>query len=199
MGQRGGAGVLWAALLSAALGALIALPWEGTVDTQLTRDASHDAEICRDLETAAYTRTTEYIDSHGTRLQAWVYIPKGLSRCAPLPRLRASRARRCITRVSQRPRPGRRPRAPLARSGGHPATLGPCTTHQPRPTPRPCPLLFSPPPVVLMAHGLGVQKDIGLPPYAERFAKHALAVVLFDYRSAAAVPFLVVVGGGRWE
>ncbi|GFR51775.1 hypothetical protein Agub_g14230 [Astrephomene gubernaculifera] len=40
-----------------------------------------------------------------------------------------------------------------------------------------------PPPVVVMAHGLGSQKDMGLHPYAEQFAAAGLAVVVFDYRS----------------
>ncbi|GLC44875.1 hypothetical protein PLESTF_000463600 [Pleodorina starrii] len=43
--------------------------------------------------------------------------------------------------------------------------------------------LGSSPPVVLMAHGLGSQKDMGLHPYAEQFAASGLAVLAFDYRS----------------
>ncbi|GIM14904.1 hypothetical protein Vretimale_17750, partial [Volvox reticuliferus] len=38
------------------------------------------------------------------------------------------------------------------------------------------------PPVVVMAHGLGSQKDMGLHPYAEQFAASGLAVLAFDYR-----------------
>ncbi|KXZ53858.1 hypothetical protein GPECTOR_6g776 [Gonium pectorale] len=43
--------------------------------------------------------------------------------------------------------------------------------------------LGRPPPVVVMAHGLGSQKDMGLDPYAQEFAASGLAVVVFDYRS----------------
>ncbi|KAG2492508.1 hypothetical protein HYH03_009173 [Edaphochlamys debaryana] len=43
--------------------------------------------------------------------------------------------------------------------------------------------LGRPPPIVVMAHGLGSQKDMGLHPYAEQFAASGLAVMVFDYRS----------------
>ena len=39
------------------------------------------------------------------------------------------------------------------------------------------------PPVVLMAHGFAGQRDFGLEPYAEHFAKQGMAVFLFDYRN----------------
>ena len=39
------------------------------------------------------------------------------------------------------------------------------------------------PSVVIMAHGLTAQKDMGLMPYAEQFVKNNLAVFLFDYRT----------------
>ena len=42
------------------------------------------------------------------------------------------------------------------------------------------------PPVVLMAHGFGAQRDFGLPAFAERFARRGMAVFLFDYRSFGA-------------
>ena len=38
------------------------------------------------------------------------------------------------------------------------------------------------PPLVVMAHGLAGQKDMGLEPFAEAFVNHGLAVLLFDYR-----------------
>src|SRR5690606_39052866 len=38
------------------------------------------------------------------------------------------------------------------------------------------------PPLVVMAHGFGGLKNCGLEPYAELFAEHGLAVLLFDYR-----------------
>lgn len=38
------------------------------------------------------------------------------------------------------------------------------------------------PPVVVMAHGFGGQKEWALPPYAKRFAEAGMAVLLFDYR-----------------
>lgn len=44
------------------------------------------------------------------------------------------------------------------------------------------PILPRPPPVVVMGHGLGSQKDMGLHPYAEQFAAAGLAVLVFDYR-----------------
>lgn len=39
------------------------------------------------------------------------------------------------------------------------------------------------PPVVIMAHGFGAEKDFVLPEYAKRFAARGLAVFLFDYRN----------------
>ncbi|CAN0356338.1 unnamed protein product, partial [Hapterophycus canaliculatus] len=39
------------------------------------------------------------------------------------------------------------------------------------------------PPVVIMAHGMGSQKDMGLDKYAEYFAKRGIATLLFDYRT----------------
>lgn len=36
--------------------------------------------------------------------------------------------------------------------------------------------------MVVMAHGMGAQKDIGLWMYAERFCEAGMAVVAFDYR-----------------
>jgi dienelactone hydrolase len=39
------------------------------------------------------------------------------------------------------------------------------------------------PPVVVMAHGFGLQRRYGLPAFAERFAERGLAVLAFDYRS----------------
>ncbi|MFH1137930.1 MAG: alpha/beta hydrolase [Pseudomonadota bacterium] len=45
------------------------------------------------------------------------------------------------------------------------------------------PLQQPPPPVVVMAHGLGADKNFVLPNYAERFARDGLAVLLFDYRN----------------
>jgi pimeloyl-ACP methyl ester carboxylesterase len=38
------------------------------------------------------------------------------------------------------------------------------------------------PPLVIMSHGLGGQKDMGLLPYAEKFAAQGFAVLLIDYR-----------------
>lgn len=38
------------------------------------------------------------------------------------------------------------------------------------------------PPVVIMAHGFGGERRFRLPAFAEHFAAHGLAVVLFDYR-----------------
>lgn len=38
------------------------------------------------------------------------------------------------------------------------------------------------PPVILMAHGFGAEKDWGLKPFAERFVKAGFAVLRFDYR-----------------
>ncbi len=42
------------------------------------------------------------------------------------------------------------------------------------------------PPVVVMAHGFGAQRDFGLPAFAERFAARGMAVLLFDYRNFGA-------------
>jgi pimeloyl-ACP methyl ester carboxylesterase len=38
------------------------------------------------------------------------------------------------------------------------------------------------PPVVVMAHGFGAQREMRLPAFAERFAARGLAVLVFDYR-----------------
>lgn len=40
-----------------------------------------------------------------------------------------------------------------------------------------------PPPVVVLGHGMGAQKDMGLDRYGERFAAAGLAAFIFDYRS----------------
>ncbi|MGH3969883.1 MAG: alpha/beta hydrolase, partial [Mycobacterium sp.] len=37
-------------------------------------------------------------------------------------------------------------------------------------------------PVVVMGHGLGATRELGLAPYAERFAAAGLAVLVFTYR-----------------
>jgi pimeloyl-ACP methyl ester carboxylesterase len=39
-----------------------------------------------------------------------------------------------------------------------------------------------PPPIVVMAHGFGGQREMRLPAYAEKFASRGLAVLAFDYR-----------------
>lgn len=39
------------------------------------------------------------------------------------------------------------------------------------------------PPIVVAAHGIAGQKDMGLEPFAETFASKGLAVLLFDYRN----------------
>jgi dipeptidyl aminopeptidase/acylaminoacyl peptidase len=38
------------------------------------------------------------------------------------------------------------------------------------------------PPIVIMAHGFAAERTFGLPPFAERFARAGMAVLLFDYR-----------------
>jgi len=38
------------------------------------------------------------------------------------------------------------------------------------------------PPIVVMAHGFGGQREMGLPEFAQRFAARGLAVLVFDYR-----------------
>lgn len=40
-----------------------------------------------------------------------------------------------------------------------------------------------PPPVVIMAHGIGAERSFALASFAERFAARGLAVLVFDYRS----------------
>jgi pimeloyl-ACP methyl ester carboxylesterase len=39
-----------------------------------------------------------------------------------------------------------------------------------------------PPPIVVMAHGFGGQREMRLPAFAERFASRGLAALVFDYR-----------------
>ncbi len=48
------------------------------------------------------------------------------------------------------------------------------------------PLGVERPPVVVMAHGFGAERNFGLEPYAEVFARKGLAVLLFDYRNFGA-------------
>ncbi|GBF91668.1 alpha beta hydrolase [Raphidocelis subcapitata] len=125
MGRGSGAalahGAARAALAALSLGALLALPWEPHVDTEFVRDTSYDAAGPNaPIDAAAFSRATERIPSRGELLEAWVYLPKGLSK---------------------------------------------------------------PPPVIIMAHGLGAQKDVGLGAYGERFAKAGIAAVVFDYRT----------------
>ena len=36
-------------------------------------------------------------------------------------------------------------------------------------------------PIILMAHGIGATKDMGLDKFAQRFAKSGFMVLLFDY------------------
>jgi pimeloyl-ACP methyl ester carboxylesterase len=38
------------------------------------------------------------------------------------------------------------------------------------------------PPAVVMAHGFAGTRDVGLPPFAERFARNGIAAFVFDYR-----------------
>lgn len=40
----------------------------------------------------------------------------------------------------------------------------------------------APPPIVVMAHGFGGQREMRLPAFAERFASRGLAALVFDYR-----------------
>lgn len=37
-------------------------------------------------------------------------------------------------------------------------------------------------PIVIMAHGMGAQRDFGLHKNAEAFASHGFAIMVFDYR-----------------
>ena len=39
------------------------------------------------------------------------------------------------------------------------------------------------PPIIVGAHGIAGQKDMGLEPFAEFFATKGMAVLLFDYRN----------------
>jgi pimeloyl-ACP methyl ester carboxylesterase len=45
------------------------------------------------------------------------------------------------------------------------------------------PDIAEPPPLVIMAHGFGGERDFRLPAYAQHFARNGMAVMLFDYRS----------------
>lgn len=48
------------------------------------------------------------------------------------------------------------------------------------------PQAAEPPPVVVMAHGLGACRSFGLAPFAARFADDGMAVLVFDYRGFGA-------------
>ena len=39
------------------------------------------------------------------------------------------------------------------------------------------------PPIVVLAHGIAGQKDMGLHPFAEVFAQRGMAALVFDYRN----------------
>eukprot|EP00882_Tetradesmus_deserticola_P000805 GHRQ01000876.1.p1 GENE.GHRQ01000876.1~~GHRQ01000876.1.p1 ORF type:complete len:403 (+),score=125.66 GHRQ01000876.1:228-1436(+) len=105
-------------VVAGALALLIALPWEKNIDTQFNWDRSTIPNT-GDQDGRTFTRTVLQITSHGTPLEAWLYLPKHTS---------------------------------------------------------------SPPPVLVMAHGMGAQKDIGLFMYAEKFVDAGMAVLIFDYR-----------------
>ncbi|KAF8059405.1 aidA [Scenedesmus sp. PABB004] len=47
----------------------------------------------------------------------------------------------------------------------------------------PAPPPAAKPPIIVAAHGLGAQKDFGLAPYGEVFARAGLAALIFDYRT----------------
>jgi hypothetical protein len=75
----GAARAVRAAIFAAALGSILSLPWEH-VDTELVRDTTYDGVASAPIDAAAFTRTTERIASHGELLEAWVYLPKGVSK-----------------------------------------------------------------------------------------------------------------------
>ena len=77
-----GAGALLAAAAALALGALIALPWEKEVDTQIVRDTTYDAiGPNAPILNAAFSRSVVNITAvDGTRLEAWLFLPQGLSK-----------------------------------------------------------------------------------------------------------------------
>jgi len=81
---RGPPRAAWvAAVLATLIGCLITLPWEAQIDSEFVRDRTYDAVGANAplIEDAAFTRTTEMIAAvDGTRLEAWVYLPKGLSK-----------------------------------------------------------------------------------------------------------------------
>ncbi|WIA34310.1 hypothetical protein OEZ86_012649 [Tetradesmus obliquus] len=105
-------------LVVGALALLLALPWEKHIDTHFHWDRS-PVPNTGEQDTASFTRSVLHINSHGTPLEAWLYLPKHTT---------------------------------------------------------------SPPPVLVMGHGMGAQKDIGLFMYAEKFVEAGMAVLAFDYR-----------------
>jgi hypothetical protein len=150
------------ALAAAAL--LLVLPFfDGELQCGLPRDTSLTGA---DLEerTAAYTKAVHHFDSHGTRCEAWLYLPaaaagdgsgggggggKGAA---------AADAADCSA---------------AALPAGSSSTADKASSKG---------LRAPPPPIILMAHGLGCQKDYRLPQFAAQFATNGYAVLLFDYR-----------------
>lgn len=185
---------------------LMVLPLlESEVQYGFVRDTSVSGSDFDEL-TDTHNRTTHYFTSHGVRLEAWLYLPlrpkdgQGTTPAsadgstepdAPqsaVPEADLPDAPACTTHDS-------------SSAGGHQNEGGSghkgsdssknkgggwrlpligrlkdklCQRRRP-----PAP---APPPVLVMAHGLGVQRDHKLPQFAAQFAAHGYAVWLFDYR-----------------
>jgi dienelactone hydrolase len=55
-------------------------------------------------------------------------------------------------------------------------------------------------PVIVMAHGIGLTKEMGLPQFAERFAQAGFVVTLFDFYANAMEPkSLTILKGGHFD
>lgn len=72
-------GALAFAAWSVGLSLIITLPWETQVEHSFTRDRTPVPDA-GDLDASNYSRRLYYIDSWGTRLECWIYLPKGVAR-----------------------------------------------------------------------------------------------------------------------
>ncbi|KAF8061322.1 aidA [Scenedesmus sp. PABB004] len=154
----------WGARLgaaAAALALLVACPWE-RLDTSFDWDRTPLPEAGAQ-ETAGWIRRVLTIQSRGEALECWLYTPKhtpGGAAAAGCGAARRGAARRGA-----------------ARRGAVPPPPLPLVT-----APLRGPAAARPPPVLIMGHGMGAQKDIGLWKYAEKFVAEGMAVLVFDYR-----------------
>lgn len=177
------------------LAALIVIPWDKSIITEpFVWDAAPTPSTA-DVSTAEFSRRTVHFSSQGLKLEGWLYSPKvSYGHCFQ------EEVKQNLKLILQALMHDRRSQgnisAPftevtmkavlskLKASSACPSEcdavaaiivllpIAPCTQG-----------LKQRPPVVVAAHGIAGQKDMGLEPFAELFASKGLAVLLFDYRN----------------